>query len=293
MSQNYGIQPFEFAKNKVSESSNKLYKYIILTTVLGIFLAMLFVIGYFVYLVDLGFTIESFDPNNIYATGQAIFNSGILTTGLILVIFAGILGVAIIVVLIMSYVQYYKLGSAFSRLHVADPIITTSKYISYGFFGYIIAIVASIFIPGIGSTIVSILGNVSLAVAAYLIYKLFQEYRILGRFKRKSSYYLFLGLAINVVTSISALFSTWGSFGSFIGFILMLMGFRDLSIDIRNVTPPGGQAPQKSAPPVQSNVESTIPESSAEMTGDARFCIKCGTKIEPNMKFCSNCGASN
>ncbi|MCG3259348.1 MAG: hypothetical protein H7644_06360, partial [Candidatus Heimdallarchaeota archaeon] len=199
MNQNYGIQPFEFAKNKASESSNKLYKYIILTTVLGIFLAMLFVIGYFVYLVDFGFTIESFDPNNIYATGEAIFNSGILTTGLILVIFAGIFGIALVVVMIMSYIQYYKLGSAFSRLHVADPIITTSKYISYGFFGYIIAIVASIFIPGIGSTIVSILGNVSLAVAAYLIYRLFLEYRTLGRFKRKSSFYLFLGLAINVV----------------------------------------------------------------------------------------------
>ncbi|MHA1217506.1 MAG: zinc ribbon domain-containing protein [Candidatus Heimdallarchaeaceae archaeon] len=291
MNQNYGIQPFEFAKNKISESANKLYKYLILMTVIGIFLAVIMIITFFVLLVPLGFTFEDFDPSNIYTTGEAIYNSGILTTGLIAVIFLGIFGIALIVILIMSYIQYYKLGSAFSRLHVADPIITTTRYISYGFYGYIIALIASIFIPGIGSTVVSILGNVALAVAAYLIYKLFIEFKSLGRFKGKPSYYLFLGLAINVVTSISAMYSTWGSFGSFIGFILMLLGFRDLSRDIRTVTQPGGQAPQTRAP-LQSSEVSTIPISDTKVTEGVLFCIKCGTKIEPNMKFCSNCGSS-
>jgi len=292
MNQNYKINTFEFAKNKVSESANKLYKYLILITVLGIFLAVTLVIAFFVLLVPLGFTIEDFDPNNIYSTGEKLVNSGILTTGLIAVIIAGIIGIALIVVVIMSYVQYYKLGSAFDKLHDADPIIATTKYISYCFYGYIIALIASIFIPGIASTVVSIIGNVVLAIAAYLIYQLFIEFKSVGRFSGKPSYYLFLGLAINVVTSITLIYSTWGSFGSFIGFILMLMGFRDLSRDIRIVTQPSGQAPQTRAPSVQSSTASTIPTSDTKVTESARFCIKCGTKIETNMKFCSNCGSS-
>jgi len=293
MNQTYGMHPFEYAKNKISESATKLYKYIIWTTVLGVILAVIMVVTYFVLLEPLGFILADFDTNNIYTTGQALVDSGILETGIVAIIFLGIAGVGFLIFLVLSYIQYYKLGSAFSRLYVADPITETMKYISYGFYGYIIAIIASTFIPGIANAVVSILGNVSLAIAAYLIYQLFIDFKTQGRFKGKPSILLFIGLAINVVTSISSIFNTWGSFGSLVGFILMLMGFRDLSRDIRTVIPPTGQTIQPKVTPVISTEDSTIStEDIKTVPASERFCSNCGTKITSDVKFCSNCGFS-
>ena len=66
---------------------------------MGIFLAATAVITFFLVLDPLGFTLSDFDPNNIYTTMKNIFTSGILTTSIIAVVFLGIFGVALLVLL--------------------------------------------------------------------------------------------------------------------------------------------------------------------------------------------------
>lgn len=291
MSQNYNLSPFESAKRKISESSNKLYKYTIASVIIAMILVVILIVT---LIVVLGSSIESFDIDNLYQFGEDLISAGLFTSGLIAAIFLIIAVIALLVILIMSYVQYYKLGSAFSNLHQADSALETSKYISYGFYGYIIAIIVGMFVPGIGGTVVSIIGNISLAGAAYLIYQLFNEYKNLGRFKGKSTMYLFLGLAINAVAAIVSLFSYYGSTGTLIGFILMLMGFRDLSRDIKLVAAPGGQVAPTGEPaavaysPAQPTTE-PIQQTQPKAT---RFCSNCGAKITTDVKFCQNCGSS-
>jgi len=293
MNQDYNTQPFEYAKNKISESANKLYRYIIWATVIGIALVIIIAITIFVVLIPLGFSIEDFNPNNIYETGEAIIASGILASGIVAAVFLGIALVALLVILFMCYVQYYRLGTAFSKLYQAERTLETTKFISYGFYGYIIAIIAGMFIPGVAGNVVSIAGNVSLAAAAYLIYQLFGEYRSTGRFRGKPSMYLFIGLAVNVVSSISSMFSTYGSIGGLIGFILMLLGFRDLSRDIRVVEPQSHQEMTTQAAPVVSYSESKPTAAQVKPAQDkAQFCSKCGAKAMDNGKFCQSCGAS-
>ncbi len=293
MNQDYNTQPFEYAKSKISESADKLYKYIILATIIGIALVVIIAITLFVVLIPLGFTIEDFNPNNIYATGEAIIASGILSSGIIAVVFLGIALVALLVILFMSYVQYYRLGTGFNKLYEAERTLETTKFISYGFYGYIIAIIAGMFIPGVTGNVISIAGNVSLAAAAFLIYQLFNEYKSKGRFRGKPSMYLFIGLAVNVVSSISSMFSTYGSIGSLVGFILMLLGFRDLSRDIRMVESQSHQEMTAQAAPVESYSESKPTVAQVEPAlNKAHFCSKCGAKITTDGEFCQNCGAS-
>jgi len=293
MNQDYNTQTFEYAKSKISESADKLYRYIILATIIGIALVVILAITLFIVLIPLGFSIEDFNPNNIYETGEAIIASGILSSGIVAFVFLGIALVALIVILFMSYVQYYRLGTAFSKLYQADRTLETTKFISYGFYGYIIAIIAGMFIPGVGGNVVSIAGNVSLAVAAFLIYQLFGEYKSTGRFRGKPSMYLFIGLAVNVVSSISSMFSTYGPIGSLVGFILMLLGFRDLSRDIRMVEPQSHQKMRAQAVPVEGYSESKPTAAQVEPAQDkTNFCSKCGAKAMDNGKFCQSCGAS-
>ena len=295
MSQAYTMHPFDYVKNKISESSYKLFKYIIWTTVIGLIVGIILVISFYILLVPLGFTLQDFDTNNFYTTGQTILDSGIFLSkgGIITVIFLSLAVIALIVVLIMTYIQYYKLGSAFNRLYIADSSIETPRFISYGFYGYVIAIIIGIFVPGIAGSIVSILGNVSLAIAAYLIYRLFTEYRDERRFNAKPSILLFIGLAINIVTNISSMFSTWGSFGTLIGFILMLLGFRDLSRDIKIVSFTRGQ---QIGSQYKQQTQQIGPTKTAYSPQDTSkkilFCPNCGAKLADNAKFCANCGST-
>lgn len=289
MNQEFNSQHFEYAKNKISESANKLKNYIIWATVIGIVLVVVIAITLFAILIPLGFVLADFNPNNFYETGEAIIASGLLSTaGIVAAIFLGIVLIALLVILFMSYVQYYRLGSAFNKLYEAERILETTKFISYGFYGYIIAIIAGMFVPGVAGNVVSILGNVSLAVAAYLIYQLFGEYRSQGRFKGKPSMLLFIGLAINVISAITSIFNAYGDIGGLIGFILMLLGFRDLSRDITMVEPPSHQKMTAQAAPVE-----IYSESKPAVTQDkAQFCSKCGAKITTDGKFCQSCGSS-
>ncbi len=290
MSQVYNLPPFEDAKKRISESSHKLYQYIIWSVIIAVIL----VVGLAITLiVVLGLGIEDLDISNYYDFGEQLIANGLFTTGLIAAIFLIIALIALIVILIMSYIQYYRLGSSFSKLHDAERTLETTKYISYGFYGYIIAIIAGIFVPGVGGTVVSILGNASLAVAAYLIYKLFVEYKRLGRFSGKTSMLLFIGLAVNVAAEIAATFTTYGPFGSLIGFVLILIGFRDLSRDIKLVVAPGGQQMKTEAPPADGYRPAQPATATVQPVKDQiRFCSSCGAKITAVGKFCQNCGAN-
>ncbi|MHA1552615.1 MAG: hypothetical protein ACTSQC_11800 [Candidatus Heimdallarchaeaceae archaeon] len=242
MSQNNTMYAFEDAKNKISVSSRKIYRYLILTTIIGLILAVVLLVLVLVFLSSLGLTIADIDLDNIYETGALLISEEILATALAAVIILGISLLALVVISILTYVQYYRLGTGFSKLHSSDPRSETNRYISFGIYGYVIAVVAGIFIPGIFGTVVSLLANVSLAFGVFLIYQLFQGYTEQGRFKGKHSIILFIGIALNVVASITTLFNDFGTIGSLVGFILMLIGFKNLSRDIMLVEPPTGEA---------------------------------------------------
>ncbi len=293
MNQNVMVHPFEDAKNKISDSSRKLYRYTLWATFLGFALAIILIISLFAILIPLGFVLEEFDLDNIYESGEALIASNFLTTGLVAAIFLVIVLVALIIVMIMIYVQYYRLASGFNRLHNSDPRDESTKYISYGIYGYVIAVIAGIFIPGTVGNVVTALGNVSLAIGVYLIYKLFGDYKNEGRFKGKPSVFLFIGLGIQAITSISSIFNEFVALGGLLGFILMLLGFRDLSRDIRIVDPPSDQGIPAKIIPDQQYVETapiTSEPSSAPASVD--FCSKCGAKITTDGKFCQSCGAA-
>ena len=290
MNQGYNFQLFERTKHDISISANKLKNYIIFLVVAAIILVIIVAVILFVVL---GFSVETLstlDPNNLYQFGQDIIDSGLFTLALIPAIFLIIVGIGVIIIAILQFVQYIKLGSGFSKLYDADRALETSKYISYGFYGYVIAVIVGFFVPGIGGTIVSIIGNLSLAVGAYFIYQLFREYRNLGRYNSKISSLLFIGLAAQVISQIISAFTYYGGLLGLVGFILMLVGFRDLSRDIKLVAPPGMQViqPQASSSVQYAPTQTTTP---VKKTTGAQYCAHCGAKLTSNSKFCDNCGA--
>ncbi|MCG3227677.1 MAG: hypothetical protein H7645_12225 [Candidatus Heimdallarchaeota archaeon] len=293
MNQTYTMNPFENAKNKISISSKKLYQYLIWATILGLILAVILLITFFVFLVNLGFALEDFDLDNIYESGEILFTSELISTGLVALILLGIAFVALFVIMIIIYVQYYRLGTGFKKLHESEPEEETTKYISYGFYGFVIAEIAGIFIPGTFGNVVTILGNMSLAVGVYLIYQLFKEYNVQGRFKGKPSMLLFIGIALNVIAQLTSIFNDYGSFGSLIGFVVMLFGFRNLSRDIMIVEPPTGR--KTPAESVQDSTQAEMTQTPSVPTVDStneRFCSHCGAKITIEGKFCQSCGKS-
>jgi len=292
MNQTHAMHPFEDAKYRISVSSKKLYQYLIWATVLGLILFVGLIVTLLVILIPLGFSFEDFDLNDPYTSGQALLDSDFFSVAIAAAILLIIALVALLIIMIMSYVQYYRLGSGFNKLHLSDPRKETTRYISYGIYGYVIAIIAGIFIPDIGGVIVSILGNVSLAIGVFLIYQLFVDYKNEGRFTGKPSILLFIGIAMNVVSSISSLFSTYGTAVNLIGFILMLIGFNQLSKDILLVAPPGAQtAPAPTTQPDQP-VQAVPPATETQPEpANERFCSKCGAKTTTDVKFCQNCGA--
>ncbi len=248
MSQNNTMNAFEDAKNKISDTSRKLYLYLVWATISAIIFAVILLILILVFLSTLGISLADIDLDNIYETGAILISDELLAVALVAVIFLGISLLAMIVFNILTYIQYYRLGTGFSRLHSSDPRAETNRYISFAIYGYVIAVVAGIFIPGTFGTVVTLLGNVSLAIGIFLIYQLFQGYAEQGRFKGKHSIILFIGIALNVVSSITTLFNDYGIAGSLVGFILMLIGFRNLSRDILLVVPPSGvEIPAKTA----------------------------------------------
>jgi len=298
MAQTYQMHPFDVAKLKISESSQKLYKYLLWSVLIGIVLIVLVLIAVFVFI---GLTIDellTIDQDNIYDFATTIFSEGVVAA--IILVLVGV--IALIVISIMVYVQYYRLGSGYAFLARADPITPSSQYASYGIYGYIGGVILGMFIPGTAGSVISILANVSLAVGFYFIYKAFVDYRGQGRFNKSPNMMLFIAVAVNIITAVVNIFSLFGSIGSIIGFILLLLGFRELGKDIMIVQPPAGQpGPYADAPQVEpleahpaklvpSEPIPKAPEPHGEPAG--KFCSNCGAKQPVNVKFCQNCGGT-
>ena len=294
MNQSINIQLFERSKANISDSANKLKNYIIFQLVLGIILAI--ILGVIIFY-SFKFTtddLENLNPNDLYQFGQDLVNRGLFSTAIVAAVFLIIVLVVFAIVSILLFVQYFRLGSSFNKLYESERTLETSKYISYGFYGYVIAVIVGFFVSGVGGSVLSIIGNVSLAIAAYFIYQLFIEYRNQGRFRGKPSNLLFIGLALQVISAIVAIFTLYGGLVGLIGFIMMLMGFRDLSRDMKLVAPPGEQVAQTQASQaaVYTPTQPAKPPAKAPADTQIKYCENCGAKLLANAKFCSSCGAT-
>jgi len=293
MSYTQQMHPFDYAKRKISESAQRLSQLLIWGVVLGIAIVIITV----VYLVVvLGFSLSVFDLNDLYALGTAIYAAGGVAIALL-----AITGIALLVIVIIVYVQYYHLGSGFNVLSTADKTVINSKNASYGIYGYLIATIVGIFAPGWAGLVFSILANVSLAFGFYFVYQTFLELRRQNRFNKEPTKLLLIAVIINIISSIVGIFTGFGSLGTIIGFILLLIGLKDLSREITQIRPPGPapvpssvtiEAPKVQPPtaPRKDEEVSFIPKSDKPI--EERFCPNCGAKVGEKARFCTNCGAN-
>ncbi len=288
MTYGYQVHPFDLAKRRISDSSNKLYSYLLATVIISVILVIISVIMFFVVLLPLGFTIADFDPNNIYSSLETIIDVSWIA---IFIISTG--GIILVILFIIIYVQYYKLGSGFRLLQKADPMFMSPQYASYGIIGYVIAIIIGFFVQGYAGTAISLAGNLSLVVGFYFIYKTFTDYRQQGRFSKPPTKMLFIAVTINFISSIVAFFTLFSSIGTIVGFIFLLIGYRDLSRDIALILPPGATPTSSQAAVPVKTEQYPIQQAAVEpiISGKA-FCSSCGAKIDHEDKFCPNCGAT-
>lgn len=286
MTYGYQVHPFDLAKRRISDSSNKLYSYLLTAVIISVIMVIVSVVLFFVVLVPLGFTMADFDPNNIYSSIETIVYASLLS---IVVIAIG--GIILIILFIMIYVQYYKLGSGFGFLQKADPMFMSSQYASYGITGFVIAVIIGIFVPGYAGTAISLAGNLSLVVGFYYVYKTFTDYNQQGRFNQPPTKMLFIGVTINFITSIVAFFTYFSTVGTIVGFIFLLIGFRDLSRDVTLILPPGA-APTSSPVAVIKEQYHIPPAEVKPSVSKKAFCSSCGAKITQDNTFCPNCGAT-
>ncbi|MCK4845926.1 MAG: zinc-ribbon domain-containing protein [Candidatus Heimdallarchaeota archaeon] len=288
MSYGHQVHPFDLAKRRISDSSSKLYSYLLTFVIISVIMVIVAVILFYVVLVPLGYTLNDFDPNDIYESIETIVVTSLLAIGVLAI------GIIILLILfIMIYVQYYKLGSGFSLLQKADPMSTSPQNASYGIMGYVIAVIIGFFVPGYAGTAISLAGNISLIVGFYFVYKTFTDYTQQGRFNQPPTKMLFIAVTINFISSIVAFFTMFSSIGTIVGFIFLLIGFRDLSRDITLILPPGA-APTSSpaAVPVKQEQYPIQPAAVEPSVSKKAFCSSCGAKISQEESFCSNCGTS-
>ena len=288
------VNPFELSKRKISESSGKTAKLLLAVVVISFILLILAII---IWVIALGSEM-TVDPNNPYSLVGVMFGPLI-----ILGIFTLLLALAYIVVLIMLLVQYYRLGSGFSEFASLDQSLKNTKNVSFCIYGYIVCYVLS-FSPGTFGKILSLLSSFSLAAGFYFIYATFEDLRKQGRFAKPASKKLFIAVAFIIIANIMQFINGIAMFGvsgflSLVGFILLIIGLKDLERDILLVAPMGvvpsqpltetpGQAP--SVPP--SSAPSQHPESlTTQDVTQAKFCPNCGAKNAIQDKFCISCGA--
>ena len=104
---------------------------------------------------------------------------------------------------------------------------------------------------------------------------------------------LFIGVTINFITSIVAFFTFYSTVGTIVGFIFLLIGFRDLSRDVTLILPPGAApTPSPVAVPVKQEQYPIQPAEVEPSVPGKAFCSSCGAKISHEDKFCPNCGAT-
>ena len=281
------MQPFEYAKYRLTDSARKLYQYQLGILLAGIALIILVLIAFFVFLVPIGFSLETFDPTDIYALGDVFLGigTGLLAIGIIALIAFAILG-------IMVFIQYYKLGTGYSLLSRADTSSISARYASYGFHGYIIATIIGIFVPGYAGTAVNLIGTLALTAGFYYTYKTFVDYQKKGQFSKKPSILLVVAGVLSLASSVVSFFTMFGTLGGLLVPILMVFGFKELSQDIPLIQAPGAGVAAKS--PYQEVPAKEVPSSPVTATPSAgvQFCSHCGAKAQPGSKFCENCGSS-
>ena len=293
------MHPFDHAKRKISESSQRLSQLFIWFVVLLIATVIIVTV---VFTVVLGFDITVIDLNDLYDLVEVILTAGVVAIALL-----AISGIALLVIYIMIYVQFYHIGSGFNILSEADRSVINSKNASYVTFGYLIAVVLGIvfpfFAPDWVGTILTILGYVSLAFGFYFVYRTFIEFRNQNRFGKEPTKFLLAAVIVNIISNIVVFFFELGSFGIIIGYILLLLGLRDLSREITQVYPPSPapvpssvtvEAPVAQPPPAPAKEADVdfIPKAEISDSPKAKFCTHCGAKIGENTKFCTNCGAN-
>jgi hypothetical protein len=292
------MHPFDVSRYRIKESSNKLFQYYIWTAVIIAAIVITAAILLVTVIIPLGITLADFDPNNFYSIFETMLNAGAIAALVIIAIEAIIL----LIIQIMIYVQLYRLGKAFNLLYNSDPISTSSNYASYGIYGYIITIVIGIFVPGYVGTAISIVGYVSLTVGFYFIYQTFIDYNKQGRFNKKPTMLLAIGAGIGLAVSIASIFTLYGSIGSIIGYIFLVLGYRDLAKDIDFVGPPGPgpvptsvtvEAPTVQPPraPVKDSEIAFVPKAEISETPQSIFCSNCRAEVAEHTKFCTKCGA--
>ena len=290
------MHPFDYAKRKISESSQKLSQLLIWGVVIGIALIIIIAV---IFIVVLGFDIAAIDMNDLYGLADAIFTAGAVGIALL-----AISGIALLIIVIMVYVQYYHLGSGFNILSEADQSVENSKNASYGIYGFLIATVVGIFAPGWAGSIFTIVASISLALGFYFVYQTFMEFKRQNRFSKEPTKFLLAAAIVNIISPVVTIFTGYGSFGSILGFILMLVGLRDLSRETTQVHPPG-PAPVPSSVTVEAPKAQPprAPAKEAEMgfipkaekitkPAEQRFCPNCGAKVGKEARFCTNCGAN-
>ncbi len=293
--------PLDYAKSRLIDSSQKLYRYQLWLVLSGIAFVILIIIAFFVFLVPLGFDLATFDPTNISSLEDMIFGVG---TGLL--VFLALLGIMFVIVLIMTYIQYYRLGTGFSLLYKADPISNNARNAGYGLIGYVMALILGIvvgfFTVGYIGTIISIMGTISLALGFYFINRTFVDYQKQERFPKAPSYLLLTAGVLSVASTIVQIFTVFGSLISILIPILLVFGFRELTTDLTLIRAPLAQPGARRSVSTQATYEPhparpapSTPVPSAPETSsstDVLFCSSCGAKAQSGAKFCENCGAN-
>ncbi len=292
MYQQQNYNPFEMEKMKISKNSKDIATLLIANV--GIGFAIMIV--YIIIIASIG--LGGMDPNNIYSSIGAMMGA-VIALGILVILF----GLAFIVIFIIIFVKYGKMASNFKQLYLIDRSLNNFNNVATGIYLYIAFYILGIIIPRTVGTVLSLLATISLAVAFYFMFQGFKFLQQTNRFKGNPSPLLLIGIGIMFIgnifsfTNIPVVNMALG----LVGFILEIIGFKRLEIDILKIEPGTGYygtatVGPMSQPPV-SNVTSTT---SAQPTGAApttqspleqKICPVCGAQCDPADKFCQNCGA--
>jgi len=96
MAQVYQINPFEYAKQKISTSAENLRKYLLVSVIISFISFAIAIIVIFAILIPLGFSLSNLEPEKMYAFMGNVFAGGILAIILMLLAVIALLVIFII-----------------------------------------------------------------------------------------------------------------------------------------------------------------------------------------------------
>jgi ribosomal protein L40E len=288
MAQVYPTTPFDSVKMKVADSSKRISNYLSWLVIIGFVLGIMFSVLIIGFLVPtIGFSLATL---SIYALIGAMFAPEILAIALVFVLIMIIPILILLALAIQVIINTFKLGSGFHKLSTIDSSSINARYVSYAIYGYIISSIIAAFVPRYGGVALMLVGNLSLAVGAFFIYKLFSEYQKSNRYPQSPTITLLIAVSINLVASIINFFTIFGFFGSILGFIFLLFGLKTLSKEIMYVLPLTTQIGLETSAPQEASYGTQQTESNLQ--ADTKFCASCGAKQPIIAKFCQHCGST-